>query len=332
MQEHVFFMERCVQLAQLGAGFVAPNPMVGSVLVHKNTIIGEGYHATFGQAHAEVNCINSVQEQHQHLIKDATLYVSLEPCNHFGKTPPCVDVILASQIKKVVIGCTDTFSKVNGSGIAKLIDNGVEVIANMLHKKCRSLNKAFFTYQEKKRPYIFLKWAATANGFISEQAKKPIKISNSISDSFSHKLRSQVHGIAVGKNTMVADNPKLNVRNWVGQNPKPFLFTSAVNNLEEFTIGKLTKQITSSNKNVQELVEKLYGENIQSVLIEGGADILQQFIDANLWDEAFEIINTELSLNNGVAAPRLKQQQALSTFNFLNDEVTHFKNSLNEFL
>jgi diaminohydroxyphosphoribosylaminopyrimidine deaminase / 5-amino-6-(5-phosphoribosylamino)uracil reductase len=331
MQEHHFFMERCVQLAMLGAGYVAPNPMVGAVLVHQNKIIGEGYHATFGQAHAEVNCINSVQEQHQHLIKDATLYVSLEPCNHIGKTPPCVDIILASQIKKVVIGCTDTFSKVNGSGIARLI-NGVDVIENILHKKCRTLNKAFFTYQEKKRPYIFIKWSATSNGFISEQANKPIKISNEITNSFTHKLRAQVHGITVGKNTMVADNPQLNVRNWIGQNPKAFLFTSAVINLEEFTIGKLTKQITSSNKNVEELVEKLYGENIQSVLIEGGANILQQFIDANLWDEAFEIINTQLCFNNGVAAPRLKQQQALSTFNFLNDEVTHFKNSLNEFL
>jgi diaminohydroxyphosphoribosylaminopyrimidine deaminase / 5-amino-6-(5-phosphoribosylamino)uracil reductase len=332
MQEHHFFMERCVQLAKLGAGYVAPNPMVGAMLVFQDIIIGEGHHATFGQAHAEVNCITSVQEQHQHLIKDATLYVSLEPCNHFGKTPPCVDIILASQIKKVVIGCTDTFSKVNGSGIARLISNGVEVIENILHKKCRTLNKAFFTYQEKKRPYIFLKWAATANSFISEQANKPIKISNEITNSFTHKLRSQVHGIAVGKNTLVADNPELNVRNWVGQNPKPFLFTSAVNNLETYTIGKLTKQIVSSNKNVEQLVEKLYGENIQSVLIEGGADILQQFINADLWDEAFEIVNTTLYVGNGLAAPRLKNQQELPYSFFLNDKVSHFKNTLNEFL
>jgi diaminohydroxyphosphoribosylaminopyrimidine deaminase / 5-amino-6-(5-phosphoribosylamino)uracil reductase len=332
MQEHHFFMKRCVQLAKLGAGYVAPNPMVGAVLVHQNIIIGEGYHTTFGQAHAEVNCINSVQEQHQHLIKEATLYVSLEPCNHFGKTPPCVDIILASQIKKVVIGCTDTFGKVNGSGIARLIDNGVEVLENILHKECRTLNKAFFTYQEKKRPYIVLKWASTSNGLINEQTNRSIKISNEITNSFTHKLRSQVQGIAVGKNTLVADNPQLNVRSWIGQKPEPFLFTSVFHNLETYTIGKTMKQIVSPNKNVEELVEKLYGENIQSVLIEGGADILQQFVDANLWDEAFEFVNTNLTASNGLAAPKLKQQQALSSSFFLNDRVSHFKNTLNEFL
>jgi diaminohydroxyphosphoribosylaminopyrimidine deaminase / 5-amino-6-(5-phosphoribosylamino)uracil reductase len=331
MLQHKLFMQRCINLALLGAGNVAPNPMVGAVLVFNNLIIGEGYHQKYGAAHAEVNCINSVAENNKHLIPESTLYVSLEPCSHFGKTPPCVDLILASQIKKVVIGCTDSFKKVSGAGIEKLRQNNVEVTVNILEKECRTLNKAFFTYHEKQRPYIILKWAKTADGFIANETHNPLKITNEIIDSFTHKLRAHTNSIMVGNNTFLADKPALTVRHWIGNNPVKFIATTNEENISKIPDG--FNPLLSATKNSNELIQQLYESNIQSILIEGGKNILQQFIDANLWDECFELTNLNQQINKGLSSPALHGAgQLIFSTNFENNSLQHYINTNNEFL
>ncbi|MBC7722390.1 MAG: bifunctional diaminohydroxyphosphoribosylaminopyrimidine deaminase/5-amino-6-(5-phosphoribosylamino)uracil reductase RibD, partial [Pedobacter sp.] len=212
-------MFRCLELAVLGKGNVAPNPMVGSVLVHEGRIIGEGYHQLYGQPHAEVNCINSVAENDKYLIPQSTLYVSLEPCSHFGKTPPCSDLIIKHDIKKVVVGCRDSYEEVNGKGIENLQQNGVEVVLGILENDCKNLNKRFFTFHTKKRPFIILKWAETANGKIASNTNERLLISNDFSNRVVHKWRSEEGAILVGTKTASLDNPSLNNRLWHGKNP-----------------------------------------------------------------------------------------------------------------
>ena len=211
-------MTRCLQLAQLGAGNVAPNPMVGAVLVYEEKIIGEGYHRKYGEAHAEVNCINSVKESNRELIEKSTLYVSLEPCSHYGKTPPCSDLIIQNKIKKVVIGCQDIYKEVSGKGILKLRNAGVEVISGVLEKESVDLNKRFFTFHQKFRPYIILKWAQTANTKIGSTNER-ILISNEYTNRLVHKWRSEEAAVLVGTNTAVQDDPFLTTRLWKGKNP-----------------------------------------------------------------------------------------------------------------
>ena len=316
-------MQRCIELALAGKGNVASNPMVGAVLVYQDKIIGEGFHRQYGQAHAEVNCINQVPQHFQSVIKDATLYVSLEPCNHFGKTPPCSDLIVQHQIKKVVIGCTDIFEKVNGSGIAKLQAAGVEVIVNVLEKECRLLNKRFFTFHEKKRPYIFLKWAATANQKIATLTNERLLITNAFTNTLVHQWRSEEAAILVGTNTAMVDNPALNNRYWTGgkqpirlvidkhlqldqslqlfnQEQRTIVFNFLKNEVD----GNVQYiQLHSNEDVVTQILAACYEQNIQSIIIEGGAKLLQSFIDKQLWDVARVITNQDLMVNEGLNAP-----------------------------
>lgn len=344
-------MRRCIELAALGEGNVAPNPMVGAVIVYNDNIIGEGFHEKFGEAHAEVNCINSVQEYDRKFIKECTLYVSLEPCNHFGKTPPCVDLIIKHQIKHVVIGCNDSFEKLNGAGVSRLTAAGVKVDIGILVQDCRNLNKRFFTFHDKKRPYIILKWAQSNDGFIAREDSTKTKISNTYTDQLVHKWRSQEAAILVGYNTVKTDNPYLTLRNWPGKNPTRIIIdelnklaeNANVFNLDASTII-LNRKLSEINNNIEfykitdeqltteAVVECLHKKQINSVIIEGGNKTLQMFINVGLWDEARVITNTVLFLNKGVNAPLLQNQNLESSNNILNDRIDYFLNKNNDSL
>lgn len=325
------YMQRCIQLAELGAGQVAPNPMVGSILVFEGRIIGEGYHRTYGEAHAEVNCIASVKDADRHLIERSVLYVSLEPCAHYGKTPPCSDLLIKQKIPEVVIGCRDPFDQVNGKGIEKLKAAGVEVITGVLEAACQALNKRFFTLHTKQRPYIILKWAQTANNKIAYNNNNRLFISNEFANRMVHKWRFEEAGILAGTNTVLADNPSLTNRLWTGKNPvrlvldKRLKFTDRdlkIFNAEAPTIvfnekknsidaaAPLLKQVyfykTEKDKSLPlQIAEACYALRIQSILVEGGATLLQSFIDENLFDEIRVITNTDLAIEDGLDAPVL---------------------------
>jgi len=318
------YMQRCIQLAQLGEGMVAPNPMVGSVLVYDDRIIGEGYHQQYGQPHAEVNCISSVVEDDKPLISQSTLYVSLEPCAHFGKTPPCADLIIKYKIPKVIVGCRDPFKEVDGKGIEKLIAAGVDVTVGILENECKDLNKRFFTFHTKHRPYIGLKWAETANHFIGSNTNERLLISSETTNRLVHKWRSEEAAILVGTNTALLDNPSLSNRLWTGKQPIRLIIDSELklpkslnlfdksqstivfNYIKKQDEKNLTYHQLDRNKGLlQQIIEACYQLNIQSILVEGGRKTLQSFIDNNLWDEARVITNTKLSIANGVPAPIL---------------------------
>lgn len=324
-----FYMQRCIELAQLGEGSVAPNPMVGAVLVYNGRIIGEGYHQQYGQPHAEVNCINSVREEDAHLIEKSTIYVSLEPCAHFGKTPPCADLIVRKHIPKVVVGCRDPFEAVNGKGIEKLLAANIQVEMSALHKKCNFLNRRFFTFHKKKRPYIFLKWAQTADGSIAyekQEKEDRLYISNPIANRLVHQWRRNEAAILVGTQTAILDNPSLTNRLWNSHNPIrlvidkeltidplslifnsdaptivfTYLLKENKNNIQYITIKRDTDIINA-------ILQYSYANNIQSILVEGGKKILQSFIDKDIWDEAKIITNENLYIENGLKAPTFKQ-------------------------
>ncbi len=338
-------MLRCLQLAKLGEGNVAPNPMVGSTLIYKNIIIGEGWHQQYGEAHAEVNCINSVAKADAHLIAQSTIYVSLEPCAHFGKTPPCSDLIIKLGIKKVVVGCTDSFKQVDGKGIEKLRLSGAEVIVGVLENACRELNKRFFTFHEKKRPFIVLKWAETANSKIGFTTDERLLISNDISNRLVHQLRHQNAAILVGTNTALLDNPSLTNRLWYGKSPIRLVIDKDLKlptNLQLFDQTERTivfnyiKQEEQENLTyyklnqeadlLDEILTACYQLNIQSLLVEGGSKTLQSFIDKHLWDEAIVITNTTLIVNHGVAAPILSHYTKAKQVALLSDTITYFTN------
>lgn len=321
-------MRRCLDLAALGAGFVSPNPMVGAVIVHKNKIIGEGYHQKYGQPHAEVNAINSVLNHFDNakdLLKEATIYVSLEPCAHFGKTPPCADLIIKHQILKVVVGCRDPFVQVDGKGIEKLRAAGIEVIENVLEKECLDLNKRFFTRVQKQRPYIILKWAQTQDQYFAPDNGTKKWISDEVSKKLVHQWRSEEDAVLVGKNTAAADNPQLNNRynpnakqpkrividqhlelqsdlHLFDQSTETFIFNAVKTALE----GKL-KYISLEEFELflsQYILFQLYLQDIQSIIIEGGAKTLQLFIEAGLWDEA-RIFTSKTRWGKGIKAPQI---------------------------
>lgn len=316
------FMHRCLQLARLGAGYVAPNPMVGAVLVHDGNILGEGYHRRYGEAHAEVNCLASVKEEHQGLIPQSTLYVSLEPCAHFGKTPPCADLIIAHKIPRVVIGVRDPFPLVDGKGIEKLQAAGVEVVTGILEKESRELNKRFFTFHTRHRPYVILKWAQTGNGKISSASSRRLLISNEYSNRLVHRWRSEETAILVGTATALADDPALTTRLWPGPSPIRLvidkdlrlpsslkLFNRDARTIIFNTIKQeeqehlLYYQVKSDTSLVRQVMNALYQLKIQSVLVEGGARVLQSFIDEGVWDEARIIRHNGLTVPDGLAAP-----------------------------
>lgn len=318
------YMQRCLELAKLGLGTAAPNPMVGSVIVYKGKIIGEGYHQKCGEAHAEVNAINSVKNPD--LLEESTLYVNLEPCAHHGRTPPCSDLIIEKKIPHVVIGCVDSFAKVSGKGIEKLKKGGCEVIVGVLEKESRELNRRFFTFHEKKRPYIILKWAETKDGFIdkkrrSEETVEQNWITNQISKMLVHKWRTEEFAFMIGRKTAKKDNPQLTVREWHGRNPIRItldrklklssdlkLFDKSADTLIFNSIKNEQKQNLNYikvdfNDNVLESVlKKLYELEIQSLVVEGGEKLLTSFINANLWDEARIFVGNKY-FKEGVKAP-----------------------------
>ena len=326
--DHEKYMRRCLELAALGAGFVSPNPMVGAVVVHQNRIIGEGYHQKYGQPHAEVNAIKTVFEQYENaagLLKEAIIYVSLEPCAHHGKTPPCADLIIKNQIPKVVVGCRDPFVQVDGKGIEKLRNAGIEVTENVLEAECLDLNKRFFTRVLKQRPYIILKWAETADGFFAPEDGSKKWISDALAKRLVHQWRSEEDAVLVGKNTAAADDPQLNNRyqpdarqpkrvvldrrlelrpdlNLFDQSVETLIFNEVKTALE----GN-KKYISLENFDLylpQYILFQLYLQDIQSVIIEGGAKTLQLFIDASLWDEA-RIFNSKTYWGKGVKSPQI---------------------------
>lgn len=325
MKNHEYYIARCIELAKNGFGTTYPNPMVGSVIVYNGQIIGEGWHKKSGEPHAEVNAIRSVKDKS--LLKKATIYVSLEPCSHYGKTPPCCNLIIENKIPNVVIGTIDTNIKVAGNGIKRLKEAGTNVVVGVLEEECYELNQRFFTFHEKKRPYIILKWAQTQDGFIAPSEKKeqkPVWITNSNSRQLVHKWRSEEQAILVGTQTVIDDNPQLNTRDWNGNHPIRIVIdpnnripeTAHVFDNQTKTIVFSKKETTLSSENTifeildfqqniaQKIVERLYQYQIQSVIIEGGAQILQTFIEANLWDEARVFIGNSL-FENGIKAPAL---------------------------
>lgn len=341
---HIHFMQRCLDLAILSAGNVSPNPMVGAVLVYDNRIIGEGYHQQYGESHAEVNCIDSVLPEHMSLISKSTLYVSLEPCSHTGKTPPCADFIIKHQIPKVVIACRDFSSKVNGKGIALLQDHGIEVTENILEKEATELNRRFFTSQLKSRPFIILKWAQSNDGLIGKEGES-IKISNGISNKLVHKWRSEEDAIWVGFQTAKTDNPILNVRHWKGRNPIRIIYdkSNALLNESNLFDGKqktmyfnhsvatvsdnLNKIIVSPVNTIASILAYLHEADITSIMIEGGAKLHQQLIELNLWDE-IRMIQSNDFLHTGIKAIDIPINSVLTeTFNLSDNQVFIFKNT-----
>ena len=283
MSEVEKYMQRCIQLAANGIQGARPNPMVGSVIVAKNRIIGEGYHVRCGEGHAEVNAFASVQPEDEHLLPESTIYVSLEPCSHYGKTPPCADLIIKKGVKRVVVGTIDPFAEVQGRGIKKLKDAGIEVTMGVLEQECQWLNRRFFTYHREHRPYMILKWAQTANGFIDDHFK-PLQISNEQTQMFSHQLRAEEDAILVGHTTFDRDQPQLTVRHWHGPNPKRIVLTH--------------------DRPITQLMDDLYQHGIQSLIVEGGRQTHQSFIEAGLWDE-IRVEIAPITVSDGTPAPKL---------------------------
>ncbi len=346
MQEDEIYMQRCLDLAKLGLGYTYPNPMVGSVIVHKGKIIGEGWHKIAGEAHAEVNAVNSVIDKS--LLCESTIYVNLEPCAHYGKTPPCASLIIKHKIANVVIGCIDPFSKVSGKGITMLQEFGAKVKVGVLENKCLESHKRFFTYHQKKRPYIILKWAETKDGFIAplKQTKgEPFWITSPESKKLVHRWRTEEASILVGTNTAVMDNPSLTARLWKGNQPIRIVIdkdatlpenlnifsseskTLVFNDKENYN-SKTTEYLKVNFNNLpQEILSNLYTKNIQSVIIEGGQKTLQSFIDQNLWDEA-RVFEGAKCLLNGINAPTLNFKP--STVEQINTDIlrTYHKEEL----
>lgn len=346
-------MQRCLQLAALGAGNVAPNPMVGAVLVHHHRIIGEGYHERYGKAHAEVNCIASVKAEDKHLLPESVLYVSLEPCAHQGKTPPCADLIITNKIPEVVIGCRDPFPLVNGKGIEKLMASGVKVTSGICEQQCKAMNKRFFIFHTRHRPYIILKWAQSTNGIIGHPLQR-ILISNEYTGRMVHKWRSEEAAIMVGTNTAMQDDPALAARHWPGKNPvrividmnltlpphlqifdrsvATIVFNTTRNTIDDFDLDITNSrelwyyQVTSDVSLVQQVLHALYRLKIQSVIIEGGTKLIQSFVAENAWDEARVIINEQLYIPEGLNAPQIGAAQLSLSETIFSDRINYYTN------
>ena len=342
MEENEKYMRRCIQLARNGLCQTAPNPMVGAVIVCDGRIIGEGYHVRCGEAHAEVNAIRSVTEPS--LLRRSTLYVSLEPCSHYGKTPPCADLIIEKQIPRVVIGCRDPFPKVSGRGIQKLLDAGCEVTVGVLETECRQLLRRFITFHTLHRPYITLKWAQSADGFIdiNRTGGTPAQLSDTYTLMLVHKRRAEHSAILVGTRTALLDNPSLTVRHWYGSSPVRITIdrqNTLPSDLHLFDGRARTLVFTETPHTEQpgveyiqadfnqpllpQLLESLYQRNLQSLLVEGGATTLQTFIDAGLWDEAFVETAPEC-LHDGVAAPVLNRKKIACTEQHFGRFIRHY--------
>lgn len=341
------YMSRCLQLALNGKGFTSPNPMVGAVVVYNDTIIGEGYHRQYGKGHAEVNAINNVKDRS--LLKDSTIYVSLEPCSHHGKTPPCSQLIIDCQIPHVVVACLDPYPKVSGRGVKMLKDAGIDVTVGILEKEAIELNKEFFTAQKQNRPYVYLKWAQTKDGFIDKirkahQPAQPTPISNDFSRLLVHKKRAEIAAIMIGTNTAVNDNPSLTTRFWYGRNPiriildrqgriplyytvfdekvKTIVFTERKDTVS--TENVIFKQVVFDDNLIENIFLVLKNDKITSILVEGGSSLLQSIIDKDLWDEAY-IEVAPIFFEQGVKAPLIEGKlYARQEWKF--SEHLHFRN------
>jgi len=341
MEIHSAYMHRCLQLAKLGSGYVAPNPLVGALLVYENRIIGEGYHEMYGGPHAEVNCIASVKTEDQSLIAFSTLYVSLEPCAHYGKTPPCSNLIIQHKIPKVVVGCRDPFPKVNGKGIEQLQNAGIEVIVGIEEETCKQLNKRFFTFQQLHRPFVVLKWAQSSNLKINAYGIDRLFITNDFSNRLVHKWRSEEASIMVGTNTALADNPALTTRLWSGRHPVrivvdldlrlpqdlilfnrkfPTIVFNSIKDEEEENL--LYYKIDADESLAIQIMQALFELKLQSVIIEGGSRLLQHFIDEGIWDQICTITNNNLVVTDGLSAPELPLAKKEKEFNLLTDTIS----------
>lgn len=324
MTDPRYYMHRCLELAQLGLGHVAPNPLVGAVLVHGQRIIGEGYHQQYGGLHAEPNCLQSVLPADRHLIPESTLYVNLEPCAHFGKTPPCANLLIQERVPKVVVGCRDPFPQVDGKGIERMVAAGIIVETGLLEAESRQINRRFFRVHQQHRPYFILKWAQTANGIIGAAAGRPrLQISTPVSNRLVHRWRSEEAAILVGTNTAAQDNPRLNNRLWVGPSPVRVVLdrqlrlpeqlnlfqngaTWVFNNIKTATEGnRHYYQLDQQGELAGQICRALQQLNIQSVLVEGGRQLLQTLLDAGCWDEARIITSPLLAELPGTEAPKL---------------------------
>ena len=336
------YMRRCIELAENGLCNVAPNPMVGAVIVCDGRIIGEGYHIRCGEAHAEVNAIRSVKDES--LLRRSTIYVSLEPCSHYGKTPPCADLIIEKQIPRIVVGCQDPFPEVAGRGIQKLRDAGREVIVGVLEKECKHLIRRFITFNTLHRPYITLKWAESADRFIDIERTdgKPVVLSSPLTAMLVHKKRAETGAIMVGRRTALLDNPSLTVRNWYGRNPIRIVLDRALSLPDELRIfdgevptlvftekerpekKNITNVTIDFNRNpLTQIMQELYQRKIQSLLVEGGSQLLQSFIDDGLWDEAF-VEKCPVRLHSGIKAPTINDKFSYSTEEYFDRQIWHY--------
>ena len=305
------YMSRCLQLARCGQQNAKPNPSVGAVIVAADgRIIGEGYTSAYGGAHGEVNAFASVKPENEHLLKESTIYVSLEPCSHHGKTPPCCDLIIRKGVKRVVCGCVDPFSQVQGRGIKRIREAGIEVVVGVLEKECIASNKRFITFNTHQRPYIILKWAQTADGFIGRitsdgKQKESLAISTPFTKMLVHKLRAENDAILIGRGTFETDKPQLNVREWTGTNPERLLLSASM--AKESNQPEGWKVFA----NIHDALAHLYKEKKQSLIVEGGAETLKQFIAKDLWDEIRVETNPNLAIEQGVAAPEIPKNAVL---------------------
>ena len=318
-----FFMARAIELAEIGIGSVSPNPLVGAVLVHNQRIIGEGYHMKYGESHAEVNCINSVSQGDRHLIPQSKLYVTLEPCAHFGKTPPCADMIIKVGIKEVFVATLDPFEQVNGKGIEKMIAAGIEVTTDVLPFEARFQNRRFFWFHENKQPYVILKWAQTADGFMASSDDQRLLITGDEANQLVHQWRAEEDAIMIGARTAILDNPLLTVRLVEGTSPLRIILSGEgdfTDSLKMFNDGspvlilnpykneavgnQLFKKVNYAD-GPDEMMELLFNMNIQSIIVEGGPTLLQYFIDHHCWHEIRIITNTNLMIEKGISSPRL---------------------------
>ncbi|WP_424963042.1 bifunctional diaminohydroxyphosphoribosylaminopyrimidine deaminase/5-amino-6-(5-phosphoribosylamino)uracil reductase RibD [Ekhidna sp.] len=333
------YMQRALALAELGRGHVSPNPMVGCVIVHREKIIGEGYHQKYGEAHAEVNAIASVKDHS--LLTECTAYVTLEPCAHQGKTPPCADLLIEKKLKRVVVACRDPFDQVDGKGIEKLEKAGIEVTIGVLEKEAQELNKRFFTSIQKERPYVILKWAQTSDRFVARENYDSKWISNPYSRQLVHKWRTEEDAILVGKNTALHDNPSLTAREWSGKNPFRVLLDSnlevpknhnlfneeaptlILNSIKEEKSGNI-EWIKTDMNNPWSVLRRLHERKIQSVIIEGGSQTLNSFINEDCWDEA-RIFSSETTFGKGIAAPEIKGEVEREETIFA-DQLTIYRN------
>ena len=328
------YIKRCIQIAKNGLGTTRPNPMVGAIIVFKDKIIGEGFTSAYGGSHAEVNAIKSVTNKH--VLSKATLYVTLEPCSHYGKTPPCSDLIIEHNIPNVVIGCVDDNPEIAGKGIRRLKAAGCNVTVGVLEAECKAHHKRFFTFHNRKRPYVILKWAETSNGFIAPKTKAkkaPVWITNLYSRQLAHKWRAEEQSILVGTNTVLEDNPSLTVRDWTGEHPIRILIDRQSKLSSNYNIfNDKSKTITLDNfilpqpKDIaQRICTELHKNNINSVIIEGGLQTLQTFINENLWDEAY-VFNGASTFNDGIKAPEFSGN-LISEKQIANDTLKHYENN-----